>query len=108
MIPTFVFGWPSGKEKGDYLALDLGGTNLRVCLVSVEGGGKFSMIQQKDLVTEEQKQEDGLKLFELCAKYVAKFVKANTGEGGPLKKGHELSLGFTVSLSQMSPQSYLI
>jgi len=25
MIPTFVFGWPTGQEKGDYLALDLGG-----------------------------------------------------------------------------------
>lgn len=24
MIPTFVFGWPTGQEKGDYLALDLG------------------------------------------------------------------------------------
>lgn len=24
MIPTFVFGWPTGKETGDYLALDLG------------------------------------------------------------------------------------
>lgn len=24
MIPTFVFGWPSGHETGEYLALDLG------------------------------------------------------------------------------------
>lgn len=24
MIPTFVFGWPTGQEKGDYLAVDLG------------------------------------------------------------------------------------
>ena len=24
MIPTFVFGWPTGEELGDYLALDLG------------------------------------------------------------------------------------
>lgn len=24
MIPTYVFGWPSGKELGDYLAVDLG------------------------------------------------------------------------------------
>lgn len=24
MIPTFVFGWPTGKEKGEYLAVDLG------------------------------------------------------------------------------------
>ena len=24
MIPTYVFGWPSGKETGNYLAIDLG------------------------------------------------------------------------------------
>lgn len=30
MIPTFVFGWPSGQEMGDYLALDLGESGLFV------------------------------------------------------------------------------
>lgn len=29
MIPTYVFGWPTGREKGDYLAIDLG-TLLRL------------------------------------------------------------------------------
>ena len=24
MIPTYVFGWPTGQELGDFLALDLG------------------------------------------------------------------------------------
>ena len=24
MIPTYVFGWPTGDERGDYLAVDLG------------------------------------------------------------------------------------
>lgn len=28
MIPTFVFGWPTGTETGDYLALDLGKSNF--------------------------------------------------------------------------------
>ncbi len=31
MIPSFVTGVPDGSEKGTYLALDIGGTNLRVC-----------------------------------------------------------------------------
>ncbi|KAI8598803.1 hexokinase [Dissophora ornata] len=29
MIPSFVTGRPDGHERGNYLALDLGGTNLR-------------------------------------------------------------------------------
>lgn len=24
MIPTYVFGFPTGKEQGEYLAVDLG------------------------------------------------------------------------------------
>lgn len=50
MIPTFVFGWPTGNEIGDYLALDLGGTNLRVCLVTVQGGGKFGLTHVHELL----------------------------------------------------------
>ncbi|KAG0022435.1 glucokinase [Entomortierella chlamydospora] len=29
MIPSFITGRPNGHERGNYLALDLGGTNLR-------------------------------------------------------------------------------
>lgn len=98
MIPTFVFGWPTGKETGDYLALDLGGTNLRVCLVTLGGDGKFELTQTKYRLTEEQKQQEGEKLFDFCAECVAGFVNANIGDAdGLLKKGQEVSLGFTVS-----------
>lgn len=51
--------WPTGEEKGEYLALDLGGTNLRVCLVTLLGEGKFEVTQTKYRLTEEQKQDDG-------------------------------------------------
>lgn len=54
--------WPTGEEVGEFLALDLGGTNLRVCLVTLQGHGKFEVTQTKYRLTEEQKQEDGQKL----------------------------------------------
>lgn len=47
MIPSFVTGVPDGSEAGTYLALDLGGTNLRVCEVSLKGDGTFTIKQQK-------------------------------------------------------------
>ncbi|KAG9308315.1 hexokinase [Chiua virens] len=98
MIPTFVFGWPSGQETGDFLALDLGGTNLRVCLVTLQGDGKFELTQTKYRLTEEQKQEDGQKLFDFCAECLKTFIDSNTGNGpGMLKEGQILPLGFTVS-----------
>uniref|UniRef100_A0AAQ4QS09 Hexokinase-2 n=1 Tax=Gasterosteus aculeatus aculeatus TaxID=481459 RepID=A0AAQ4QS09_GASAC len=33
MLPTFVRSTPDGTENGDFLALDLGGTNFRVLLI---------------------------------------------------------------------------
>lgn len=115
MIPTFVFGWPTGKERGDYLAVDLGqsrssrfihpsfskyhlgGTNLRVCLVTLQGEGKFEITQSKYRLSEEQKQEDGQKLFDFCAECLKTFIDSNIKEG-TIKEGQELPLGFTVSI----------
>ncbi|KAG6836185.1 hypothetical protein H0H93_010555 [Arthromyces matolae] len=108
MIPTYVFGFPTGNEVGDFLALDLGkfsssepgGTNLRVCLVSVQGSGKFEIVQTKYRLTEEQKQDDGQKLFDFCAECLKTFVDTNFAEeqgGTSLKPGETLPLGFTFS-----------
>ena len=34
MLITYVHSMPDGTEKGDFLALDLGGSNFRVLLIS--------------------------------------------------------------------------
>ena len=118
MIPTFVFGWPTGQEKGDYLALDLGiprslslfldsklkcqnlgGTNLRVCLVTLQGDQKFEITQSKYRLTEEQKQDDGQKLFDFCAECLKIFVDSSLTDPltSHLGSGGKIPLGFTVS-----------
>lgn len=94
MIPTFVFGYPSGKETGEYLAVDLGGTNLRVCLVTLHGEGRFEVTQTKYRLTEEQKQDEGQKLFDFCAECLGSFITDNLGR---TEKDEELPLGFTFS-----------
>lgn len=37
MLPSYVRNIPNGTEQGDYLALDLGGTNFRVILIRLIG-----------------------------------------------------------------------
>ncbi|KAI0365390.1 hexokinase [Pilatotrama ljubarskyi] len=96
MIPTYVFGWPTGKETGKYYAVDLGGTNLRVCLVTLQGDGKFEITQSKYRLSEEQKQEDGQKLFDFCAECLKAFIDSNI-ESGLIEKDQILPLGFTFS-----------
>jgi hexokinase len=94
MIPTYSFGYPTGKESGDYLAVDLGGTNLRVCHVSLEGEGKFQITQSKYRLTEEQKQaSEGQELFDFCAECLGRFVKDQFGDD--VKK--VIPMGFTFS-----------
>uniref|UniRef100_A0A8C3GYW1 hexokinase n=1 Tax=Corvus moneduloides TaxID=1196302 RepID=A0A8C3GYW1_CORMO len=39
MLPTYVSHTPNGTERGDFLALDLGGTNFRVLVVHVTEEG---------------------------------------------------------------------
>lgn len=94
MIPTFVFGYPDGTETGEYLALDLGGTNLRVCLVTLRGQGKFEITQTKYKLTDEQKQDEGQKLFDFCAECLASFITDNLGR---TSEDPELPLSFTFS-----------
>ena len=37
MLPSYVRSVPNGTEVGDFLALDLGGTNFRVLLIRLDG-----------------------------------------------------------------------
>ncbi|NXJ66512.1 HXK3 protein, partial [Rostratula benghalensis] len=39
MLPTYVRGTPDGSERGEFLALDLGGTNFRVLVVRLGENG---------------------------------------------------------------------
>ena len=37
-LPSYVRALPNGKERGDFLALDLGGTNFRILLIRLDSG----------------------------------------------------------------------
>ena len=43
---------------------------MRVCLVTLEGKGKFEITQAKYRLSEEQKQEEGQKLFDFCGECI--------------------------------------
>lgn len=86
-----------------YLSLRLshlstaGGTNLRVCLVTLQGDGKFEITQSKYRLTEEQKHEEGQALFDFCGECLKSFTDSSV-ENGTIEKDTVLPLGFTVSV----------
>ncbi|KAI9270568.1 hexokinase-domain-containing protein [Phascolomyces articulosus] len=46
MIPSYVTGYPTGNEKGTYLALEISGVDIYVCQVKLKGeGGKLAINQ---------------------------------------------------------------
>lgn len=97
MNPTWVIGYPTGDETGTFLALDMGGTNLRVCEVELpEEKGQYDIYQSKYRLPEEIKCGTGEQLFDYIAECVKQFLIANH-EGQDISELKELHLGFTFS-----------
>lgn len=97
MNPTWVIGYPTGDETGTYLALDMGGTNLRVCEVELpEEKGQYDIYQSKYRLPEEIKSGTGDQLFDYIAECVKQFLIANH-ECQDIRDLKELHLGFTFS-----------
>ncbi|KAJ4296125.1 hexokinase [Collariella sp. IMI 366227] len=95
MNPTWVMSYPSGHETGTYLALDMGGTNLRVCEVTLtEQKSEFDIIQSKYRMPEELKTGDADELWEYIADCLLQFIETHHGDTSKLDK---IPLGFTFS-----------
>ncbi|KAJ6516263.1 hypothetical protein C8R45DRAFT_811924 [Mycena sanguinolenta] len=77
MIPTFVTGVPNGTETGTFLALDLGGTNMRVCEVVLHGDTTFTLRQQKYKVSDALKTGEATVLFDYLADSVDAFLTSH-------------------------------
>ncbi|KAF7195583.1 Glucokinase [Pseudocercospora fuligena] len=109
-IPTYVTAVPNGTEKGLYMAVDLGGTNFRVCSIQLHGNSTFSLTQSKvaipkDLMVAKTSHE----LFSFLAKQIELFLKTHHGDHysshkerrGSSFRGYReeeiFSLGFTFS-----------
>lgn len=99
MIPTYVTDVPKGNETGTYLALDLGGTNLRVCSITLNGDGTFSNRQSKFPVSKElQRASHHEELFGYIAEKVKDFVLEHHEDAfSATSPEHHLRLGFTFS-----------
>lgn len=91
MLPTYVHDLPDGTEKGRFLALDLGGSNFRVLLITLDGR-KYEQLDEPHFepLTDEIKATTQERLFDHIASCLQEFVERN----GITEK---LPLGFTFS-----------
>lgn len=114
-LPTFVTRLPTGRESGCFLTIDLGGTNVRVGHVRLEGCGRWTLEVERAEIPEELKTGE-CRIFEHLADKVFEHLRkhqlhslpqavqpcsgAENGRQqglGREKAEEELSLGFTFS-----------
>ncbi|KAM4576942.1 hexokinase-2 [Odontesthes bonariensis] len=93
MLPTFVRSTPDGTEQGEFLALDLGGSNFRVLLVKVNADGEQEVEMENQIYTipDDIMRGSGSELFDHIADCLAKFLEKMG------IKDKKLPLGFTFS-----------
>ncbi|KAK5991036.1 Glucokinase [Cladobotryum mycophilum] len=75
-IPSYVTGVPNGTEKGLYLAVDLGGTNFRVCSIMLNGDTTFNLTFNKVAIPKELMVAKTAKdLFSFLAQQIELFLR---------------------------------
>lgn len=96
-VPSYL-GLPAGKEEGTYLALDFGGTNVRVSKIRLLGNHCFLIDKQISKPLRVPGQYDymaagttGEELFD----FIAKLVGQVAGGNRPYALGHTFSFAVT-------------
>ncbi len=90
MLPTFTDN-PSGRERGDVLALDLGGSNVRVLWARLTGDGREpEAVSGKFKLEPEHVSTTGDALFGAVARFIRSFLDSRGLTGS-------YPLGFTFS-----------
>lgn len=96
-------------RQGVYLAVDLGGTNFRVCSIKLHGDTTFSLTQSKVAIPRElMVAKTSQELFSFLAKQIESFLKLHHNDhfegfhqkrqaGQDLTDEHFFKLGFTFS-----------
>ncbi|XP_076830872.1 hexokinase HKDC1 [Brachyhypopomus gauderio] len=79
MLPTHVCSTPDGSEKGEFLALDLGGSRFKVLEVTVSEDGKRKVQMKSETfpIPEEVLNERGTDLFGHVAGSLKTFMQKN-------------------------------
>ncbi|KAI3923553.1 hypothetical protein MKW92_028715 [Papaver armeniacum] len=75
MLPSYVYSFPTGKEKGVFYALDLGGTNFRVLRVQLDGEGHVDVEKKSWVIHDDQKTGTKEGLFGFVASGLSEFLE---------------------------------
>ena len=103
MLPSFNHTMPTGDETGTFLSLDVGGSTLRVAIVTLSGRTsdkteepmKIAALQSWR-IDNEIKSRKGKKFFDWIARRIDEMLSANSPELGR-DPNHPLEIGLAWS-----------
>jgi hexokinase len=102
MIPSFI-GRPKGTEKGNFFALDLGGTNIRVLAVALDGNGKAKLAAvSRFIIPHKAMVGTGDALFDFIADCIQSFFGEHPAY---MQQTCDLAFTFSFPVSQRSIDS---
>lgn len=96
MLPSFNYNLPTGQEQGDYLALEVGGSNLHMALVMLEGKGKYGFPSDMPMrirrcqvfaIDDAVRQLQDYKFFDWMVAKIGKFLPGPGYARRPLRMG---------------------
>ncbi|KAG0134331.1 hypothetical protein HOY82DRAFT_602903 [Tuber indicum] len=114
-LPTPIRALPTGEEKGRFLALDLGGTNLRVAVVWLYGESRLKVCTRRSWgIPQHFKTGAAEVLFRWVADRIGDVVGEYLGDVGSeeresvLSEGMELGVTFSFPMEQTAHDSALL
>ncbi|XP_066948630.1 hexokinase-2-like [Macrobrachium rosenbergii] len=96
MENTFIPELPDGTENGEFLALDLGGTNFRVIYVKMAGGQFTEEVVDLFQIPEAIRFGPGEKLFDFLANCLSEFIAKRKFTGRKFQLGFAFSFPMTL------------
>lgn len=105
-LPSYVRFVPTGKETGRFLAIDLGGSNCRICLVDLHGDATFTVVRSKYTVPVEDRVNASYRpVFSFIAEKIADFLDVHLNSNASdhdHQKPYQLGFTFSFNCEQTS------
>ncbi|MBP2634566.1 MAG: Hexokinase [Firmicutes bacterium] len=95
MLPSFM-GIPSGQEQGTVIAVDFGGTNVRILLIALNGAGQAKIIAKKIFPLKDKGGKYDYMAASVSGMQLFDFIAGNITEIAP-KTGDVYPMGHTFS-----------
>ena len=110
MLPSYCTIKPTGQERGRYLALDVGGSTLRLAVVELNGrGGQSKPIDIRRMtvapITEAIRSLDSGDFFDWVAQQIEAMIRQESSSGNVTEEPWSLGITWSFPVEQTSPRN---